>query len=85
MSSLTGSNLVEEMRMAKAVVDRFFSKPVFPSECEHESKLTVEQKRKEEEEFQKLQKEALQKQSRRNETMGEILRNVYVSINLILL
>merc|ERR1711997_942976 len=57
------------------VVDRYFSKPVFPSECEHESKLTDEQKKKAEEEFQELQKEASVKQERRNETMGEVLRS----------
>merc|ERR1712045_935520 len=57
------------------MVDRYFSKPVFPSECEHESKLTDEQKKKAEEEFQELQKEALVKRERRNETMGELLRS----------
>merc|ERR1712088_1108428 len=57
------------------MVDRYFSKPVFPSECEHEAKLTPEQKKKAEEEFQELQKEALVKQERRNETMGELLRS----------
>ena len=57
------------------VVDRYFSKPVFPSECEHEDKLTDEQRKKAEEEFQQLQKEALVKQERRNETMGELLRS----------
>merc|ERR1711953_835323 len=57
------------------MVDRYFSKPVFPSECEHESKLTEEQKKKAEEEFQELQKEALVKQERRNQTMGELLRS----------
>merc|ERR1712045_987772 len=56
-------------------VDRYFSKPVFPSECEHESRLTDEQKKKAEEEFQELQKEASVKQERRNETMGEVLRS----------
>merc|ERR1711953_402644 len=57
------------------MVDRYFSKPVFPSECEHESRLTEEQKKKAEEEFQELQKEALVKQERRNEAMGELLRS----------
>merc|ERR1712088_1006560 len=57
------------------MVDRYFSKPVFPSECEHEAKLTPEQRKKADDEFAELQKEATVKQERRNETMGELLRS----------
>jgi len=57
------------------MVDRYFSKPVFPSECEHEAKLTPEQRKKADDEFAELQKEATVKQQRRNETMGELLRS----------
>jgi len=59
-------------RLNDLVVEPYFSIPIFPS-CEHENEKEEVEKNKLE--FQKLQQEALGKQQRRKEKMGEVLRS----------
>ena len=59
-------------RLNDLVVEPYFSVPIFPS-CEHEnSKEEVEQNKLK---FKELQEEALEKQTRRKQKMGEVLRS----------
>jgi len=59
-------------RLNDLVVGPYFSIPIFPS-CEHEGGEEAAQKNKIQ--FKNLQEEALEKQNKRKEKMGEVLRS----------